>query len=155
MSATDFASERRLYRDRDSAMLGGVCAGIAAYLGFNLTATRLIAVIALFATGPIFIVAYIAAALLIPASNRESPFDRNGEFKESRRERRHRRRAERLRRKAERYEAYREKAAEGPEVSARAEMIRERCADLDARLQVLERHVTSKKFQIEQELSRL
>ena len=155
MSVSDYATERRLYRDRDSAMLAGVCAGIAAFLGFNLTATRLVAVVALFATGPIFVVAYIAAALLIPVSDRETPFDRNGEYKESRRDRRHRRRAERLRRKAERYESYREKVAEKPEISARAQIIREKCADLDTRLQILERHVTSKKFQIEQELSRL
>ena len=159
MSTTRTADDRRFYRDADRAMLGGVCAGIAGYLGFNLCATRFLALIAFFMTGPLFVIAYIAAVLLIPsASSREFPYevDRRSEARrESRRERRHRRRAERLRRKAERYESYRETVREAPEVSARAELIREKCADLDARLQVLERHVTSRKFQIDQELSRL
>lgn len=159
MSTTRTATDRRFYRDADRAMLGGVCAGIAGYLGFNLCATRFLAVITFFMTGPLFVIAYIAAVLLIPsATGREFPYEvdpRAEQRRESRRERRHRRRAERLRRKAERYESYRESVADAPEVSARAELIRERCADLDARLQVLERHVTSRKFQIEQELSRL
>ncbi|MEL7187415.1 MAG: PspC domain-containing protein [Pseudomonadota bacterium] len=164
MSTTSSMHERRFYRDADRAVLGGVCAGIAGYLGFNLCATRFLAVIAMFMTGPLFIVAYIAAVLLIPsASGREFPYEvspgkasfGSDEHRESRRERRHRRRAERLRRKAERYEAYRENVAEAPEVAARAEVIRERCADLDERLRTLEKHVTSRKFQIEQELDRL
>lgn len=159
MSTSRTFDDRRFYRDADRAMLGGVCAGIAGYLGFNLFATRFLAVIALFMTGPLFIIAYIAAVLLIPsASGREFPYEvdpRADARRESRRDRRNRRRAERLRRKAERYESYRESGAEAPEVSARAEIIREKCADLDARLQVLERHVTSRKFQIDQELSRL
>ena len=31
---------RRLYRDSDRAVLGGVCAGLARYLGFNLKVTH-------------------------------------------------------------------------------------------------------------------
>ncbi len=34
---------RRFYRDRDNAWLGGVCAGLAGYLGFNLKVTRFLA----------------------------------------------------------------------------------------------------------------
>ena len=76
MSSTSTSAPRRFYRDADRAMLGGVCAGIAGYLGFNLFATRLLAVVALFATGPLFVIAYIAAALLIPsASGREFPYE--------------------------------------------------------------------------------
>ncbi|NCF16044.1 MAG: PspC domain-containing protein, partial [Gammaproteobacteria bacterium] len=38
---TTFAgtSRGRLYRDTDRAVLGGVCAGLARYLGFNLKVT--------------------------------------------------------------------------------------------------------------------
>ena len=39
-------SERRLYRDADRAMLGGVCAGLAEYFGLNLKVTRFLAFIA-------------------------------------------------------------------------------------------------------------
>ena len=68
---TTFAgtSERRLYRDADRAILGGVCAGLARYLGFNLKVTRFLAVIAFLCAMPFAIVGYLAAVFLIPSSS--------------------------------------------------------------------------------------
>jgi len=51
--------ERRFYRNADKAMLGGVCAGIADYFGFNLCVTRLLVVIAFF-TMPLTLIGYLA-----------------------------------------------------------------------------------------------
>ena len=78
MTSISSTPDRRFYRDADRAILGGVCAGIARYMGFNLCATRFLAVLAFFMTGPLLIVAYIAAIFLVPsASGREFPYEVN------------------------------------------------------------------------------
>ena len=65
--------ERRFYRNADKAMLGGVCAGIADYFGFNLCVTRLLVVIAFF-TMPLTLLGYLALVLLVPSvSRKDSP----------------------------------------------------------------------------------
>lgn len=63
-------SDRRFYRDADRAVLGGVCAGLAGYLGLKLKVTRILAVVAFFMVMPITVIAYLAAVLLIPAVSR-------------------------------------------------------------------------------------
>ncbi len=160
--------EKRFYRDSDRAVLGGVCAGIARYLGFNVCATRFLAVIALFMTGPLLIVAYIAAIFLVPsASGREYPYEirSRGCGYSSRQDRRAARRDARAARRdarAARRDSNLDEAVEPfydepvvAEVSERAKVVREKCEDLDARLRELEKTVTSKKFQIDEELRRL
>ncbi|MBM3141075.1 MAG: PspC domain-containing protein, partial [Chloroflexi bacterium] len=56
----------RLTRDLDDAMLGGVVAGIARRWSLDLTLLRLIAVIAVIATGGLIVPAYLAAWLIVP-----------------------------------------------------------------------------------------
>ena len=68
MITTNADPQRRLVRDADRAMLGGVCAGLAAYLGFNLKVTRILAFIAFLTAMPIAVVAYLAAVFLIPSA---------------------------------------------------------------------------------------
>ena len=174
MTSIGSTPEKRFYRDADRAVFGGVCAGIARYLGFNLCATRFLAVITFFMTGPLLIVAYVAAIFLVPsASGHEYPYEirSRGCRYTGRRDRgaaRHDARAARRDARAARREARAERRGtrteeaepfyDGPEasvVSERAEIVREKCRDLDARLRELEKTVTSRKFQIEQELSRL
>lgn len=59
---------RRLYRDTDSAVLGGVLGGIATYLGINPLWTRIAFVILLFVSfGTAFIV-YVVLWLVMPAA---------------------------------------------------------------------------------------
>ena len=59
-------SPRRLVRRRDDRMIAGVCSGVAAYLGVDVTLVRLITVLgAIFGFGT-FIVAYVVGWLLIP-----------------------------------------------------------------------------------------
>ncbi len=136
------SADGRFYRDADRALLGGVCAGIANYLGFNLTVTRILMFIAFLATMPIAIVGYLAACFLIPAASyRDAMSVSERRIFGGRRRRRRRREAA--------------VASEPPPPSARADIVRRKCTDLEARLAELEKQVTSRKFQIEQELSRL
>lgn len=60
--------EKRLYRSRTNRMLGGVCAGIAEYIGADPTLVRLIwALISLFPpTTLVGIGGYLIAWLIIP-----------------------------------------------------------------------------------------
>jgi phage shock protein PspC (stress-responsive transcriptional regulator) len=57
---------RQLVRRRDDRMVAGVCSGVAAYLGVDVTVVRLLAVLgAVFSAGSI-VVAYVAAWVLMP-----------------------------------------------------------------------------------------
>lgn len=61
-------SPHRLYRDRENAMLAGVCAGVAEYFGLNRKGVRLVtALMCLFP--PFFafvVVSYIILAIVLP-----------------------------------------------------------------------------------------
>jgi phage shock protein C len=61
-------NRRRFTRSSDSRVLGGVCGGIADYFGFNLAATRLLAVIALLLTPPFTLLAYFGTVILVPSA---------------------------------------------------------------------------------------
>ncbi len=57
--------EKKLYRSRTDKKLCGVCAGLAKYLGLDVTVLRLIVVLlSLFVGGGV--IAYIVCALVIP-----------------------------------------------------------------------------------------
>jgi phage shock protein C len=123
---------RRLYRDADRAVLGGVCAGLATYLGFNLKVTRLLCVIAFLCAFPFAVVAYLAAVLVIPASSSRIYDD---ELREERRK-----------------EALREEILRAkPTVRD----VRERYRDMDERLARIERYVTSSRYKLDEEFRRL
>jgi phage shock protein C len=60
------ADHRRLVRLRDDRMVAGVCSGLAAYLGLDVTVVRLLAVVgAVFSFGTIAL-AYVVAWVLMP-----------------------------------------------------------------------------------------
>ena len=63
--------EKRLYRDPDNKMLGGVAAGIAAYFGWDPTMVR-IGFILLGISGPWFLFFYLAACVIIPEAGNAS-----------------------------------------------------------------------------------
>jgi phage shock protein C len=57
---------KNLVRRRDDRMVAGVCSGVAAYLGVDVTLVRLVAVVAaIFSFGAV-IIAYVAAWILMP-----------------------------------------------------------------------------------------
>lgn len=123
---------RRLYRDADRAVLGGVCAGLATYLGFNLKVTRFLCVIAFLCAFPFAVVAYLAAVLVIPSSSSRIYDD---ELREERRK-----------------EALREEILRAkPTVRD----VRERYREMDERLARIERYVTSSRYQLDEEFRRL
>ena len=143
MTAINAGSNRHFYRDRDRAVLGGVCAGLADYLGFNLKVTRILAFIAFLMAMPIAIIAYLAAVFLIPSESRGLT-DKDADTETNRRcyKRNRRKRKE-------------EKQDIKPPQSSISDGINQRCESLDERLKRLEKHVTSKRYQLDQELSRL
>jgi phage shock protein C len=132
MSTFAGTSGRRLYRDADRAVLGGVCAGLATYLGFNLKVTRLLCIIAFLCVFPVAAIAYLAAVLLIPASS--SRIYDEAMYEERRKE-------------ALRDEIVRAK----PTVND----VRERYRSLDERLARIEKYVTSSKYRLDEEIRRL
>ncbi len=71
MNSDNTANDRRFYRSSEKRVLGGVCGGLSDYFGFNLKATRLLAVIGLFTPASFFVVAsYLLAVVLIPSAPR-------------------------------------------------------------------------------------
>jgi phage shock protein C len=132
MSTFAGTSGRRLYRDADRAILGGVCAGLASYLGFNLKVTRFLCIIAFLCVFPIAALAYIAAVLLIPVSSSRDYGD--------------------VDRDERRKDALREEIRRAQPT---ARDIRERYRDLDERLARLEKHITSSRYQLDEEFRRL
>jgi phage shock protein C len=131
---TTFAgtSGGRLYRDADRALLGGVCAGLATYLGFNLKVTRLLAIIAFLCAFPFAVIGYLAAVFLVPSSS-SRVYDAE--------------RYEELRKEELREEIRRAK----PTVSE----VRRRYASMDERLARIEKYVTSSRYDLDEELRRL
>ena len=128
MSNYDSIPRRKFYRNRDRAVVGGVCAGLADYFGFNLKMTRVLAVVSLCMAMPVTLVAYFGAVFLVPAapgSSNEPKYD--AEF-----------------RKAVR-------AAPRQTLSD----VKRRFQSLDSRMARLERYVTSSRFNLDQEFRKL
>lgn len=128
MNDWDGVRTRRFYRNSRHGMIAGVCAGIADYFGFNLCATRVLAVIMFLMFMPVTILAYLACALLVPSDRklkRDSASD--PDF-----------------RKAMRSDPGRTLAE-----------VRRRFQKLDTRLARLERYVTSSRFDLDQEFRKL
>ena len=128
MNADATIPRRRFVRSRERAMIAGVCAGLAEYFGFNLRATRVLAVISLFMAMPVTLLAYFGAVFLIPvAADEHLPRNYDPEF----------RRAVR--------------ASPAQTVSD----VRRRFQTLDSRLARLERYVTSSQFDLDQKFRKL
>jgi phage shock protein C len=128
VSNYDSIPRRKFYRNRDRAMVAGVCAGLADYFGFNLKVTRILAVISLFMATLVTLVAYFGIVLLVPAAPKTSSEPRfDPEF----------RRAVRS--------APRQTLSD----------VRRRFQSLDSRLARLERYVTSPRFNLDQEFRKL
>lgn len=128
MSYYDAIPRRRFCRSRDKAVIGGVCAGLADYFGFNLKFTRILAVIALLMAMPMTLLVYFGAVLLIPSApsgNGRPEYD--PEFRRALR------------------------AAPAQTLSD----VRRRFQSLDSRLARLERYVTSSRFDLDQEFQKL
>jgi phage shock protein C len=129
-------SGRRLYRDADNAVLGGVCAGLARYLGFNLKVTRFLAFITFLCAMPFAVIGYLAAVFLIPSSS--SGYDARA-YDELR--------AEELRKESLREEIRRAKPS--------TDEVRRRYRSMDERLAKIEKYVTSSRYELDEKFRRL
>lgn len=61
-----YRSHQRLYRDSRHGRIMGVCAGIAEYFGFNVTATRALAILALLFFPPFTLITYVILGIVLP-----------------------------------------------------------------------------------------
>jgi len=139
MTAHATMSNRRFVRDADRALLGGVCAGISGYFGFNLRVTRLLVIIAFFVAMPITLITYFAIVFLVPAESH-----RYGHTVGLCGRRRRRRMSRRERREA----------AEESQRRA-AESVSRRAQSLDERLARIEKYVTSSRYDLDREFRNL
>ncbi len=57
---------RRLYRDPENAVLGGVCSGLAAYFNIDTLLVRILSIILIFVGGPLTILTYIVLWIAVP-----------------------------------------------------------------------------------------
>lgn len=64
--ATTTRMPRRLYRIKKGAMISGVCNGLAAYLGIDVTLLRLIVAILIFVSAGTVLIAYLVAIIIVP-----------------------------------------------------------------------------------------
>jgi phage shock protein PspC (stress-responsive transcriptional regulator) len=72
-------AKKKLYRDPNDKLLGGVCAGLATYFGWNVLALRIIAVILILCTTFWLIPIYLIAWLTVPeATTAEQKLEMQG-----------------------------------------------------------------------------
>ena len=118
----------RLYRNRRQGMIFGVCAGLAEYFGVDATIVRVLVVIGAMVFTPMFVLAYLALGFLLPVKSQPAEGG-NGLDPLQRRVR-----------------------ADPHDMLS---SVRYRFRELDARLQRLEKYVTSQRYKLDQEFEQL
>lgn len=126
-SYEDEASPRRLYRDKSSAAICGVCAGLADYFGFDVTVVRILTVIGALCFPIIFFI-YIAMCLLLPVKPSKLYRDQDDE-------------------------RFWRSVRRSP--SNTFSSVRHKFREMEARLERMERYVTSPRFKLDQEFQDL
>ena len=117
----------KLFRDKDNAMLAGVCAGLANYFGLNRKGLRLIAAVSTLFFFPFMVPAYIILTIILPVKPQDLYQDEGQE------------------------KFWRGVSMAPSDVFSN---LSHRFRELDLRLQKMETHVTSKEFDIDRELGR-
>lgn len=121
------ANPHRLYRERDNAVIAGVCAGLAEYFGLNRKGVRVVVAFSALFFLPFVAVSYVVLALVLPVRPREVNVDR------------------------EKADFWREVSNAPSDVFSN---VKHRFRELDRRLQRMEAFVTSREFEIDRELGR-
>jgi len=117
----------RLYRDKENAMLAGVCAGLANYFGLNTKGLRLIAAVSTLFFFPFMVPAYIILTIILPVKPQDLYKDESQE------------------------NFWRGMSMAPSDVFSN---LSHRFRELDLRLQKMEAHVTSREFEMDRELGR-
>ena len=71
------SDQKKLYRDESNKMIAGVCAGLAEYFNTDVSLVRLATVVIALVTGGGGIVAYLVAAIVIPAKPKTEKSDKS------------------------------------------------------------------------------
>jgi phage shock protein C len=138
METQSMSSKRELLRDPQRGKIAGVCAGLSDYFNMELWLVRIIFVSAVLLTGgPLFVVAYIAAWFILdkkdPTTTQSSRSPNTDDPLE-----------------------VKFKVWQKGEPPRRAlQDLKERLARVDARLQDIERYVTSSEFTVNREINKL
>ena len=127
MSDLHRPNTHRLYRDRENALIAGVCAGLANYFGLNRKGLRLITALFALPFFPFVVISYIILVIVLPVQPQEPKRD---EVKE---------------------QFWRNVSNAPSDVFGN---VRHRFRELDMRLQRMEAFITSKEFEIDRELGR-
>ena len=117
----------RLYRDKENAILAGVCAGLADYFGLNRKGLRLIVAVSTVFFIPFTVVAYIILTIILPAKPKDLYQDESQE------------------------KFWRGVSMAPSDVFSN---LSHRFRELDVRLQKMEAYVTSREFDIDRELGK-
>jgi phage shock protein C len=117
----------RLYRDKENAILAGVCAGLADYFGLCRRGLRIVVVISSFFFIPFVLLAYIILAIILPTKPEDLYQDESQE------------------------KFWRGVSMAPTDVFSN---LSHRFRELDVRLQKMEAYVTSKEFDIDRQLGR-
>jgi len=117
----------RLYRDKENAILAGVCAGLADYFGLCRKGLRVVVVICTFFFFPFIVPAYIILAIILPTRPQDLYKDENQE------------------------KFWRGVSMAPTDVFSN---LSHRFKELDLRLQKMEAYITSKEFDMDRELGR-
>ena len=117
----------RLYRDKENAILAGVCAGLADYFGLNRKGLRLIVAVSTVFFLPFMVVAYIILTVILPAKPKDLYQDESQE------------------------KFWRGVSMAPSDVFSN---LSHRFRELDVRLQKMEAYVTSREFDIDRELGK-
>lgn len=117
----------RLYRDKENAVLAGVCAGLANYFGLSRKGLRIVVAISTFFFFPFVVPAYIILTLLLPVQPRDLYENENQKI------------------------FWRDVSMAPSDVFGN---LSHRFRELDLRLQKMEAYVTSKEFEMDRELGK-
>ena len=128
--SADSLRGRRLYQNRDKGLICGVCAGVADYFGFDLTVTRVLTALSLLFFPLLTLIAYFVLALLLPKRPRGlgGPTDREAD-------------------------ALQRQVRSAPH--ATLDSARHRFREMEARLQRMEKYLTSSRFKLDREFEAL
>lgn len=122
-------SPTRLYKDTRNGKCMGVCAGVADYFDINVTAVRILTILAtIFFAGPLMIIGYVIMGFVLDPK----PVDLYEDEQE---------------------EEFWKQTRKAPDYTA-AEL-RRRFRDIERRTSEMEAYVTSKRFRLEREIDAL
>ena len=120
--------KNRLYKNPRKGFIFGVCAGIADYFAFDATVVRVMTVLGSMFAFPIICIGYVVLGVILPVKPYEGP-------------------------EVERGDPLQRKVRSDPHEMLSG--VRHRARDLDARLQRLEKYVTSSRYKLDREFQQL